>query len=248
MPTSALPSGRFVASPMLLTQLFNRDWGGYPGDHSHSSMASCQSCPYQFLRRALARTGGWTLRPPEFRMSDTTALFGRMGRTLRLSPSQTTPFEILWEHPTELSLAPPWSFCVLHPIQHAGNGAARADSLDRLRAGRRESAAGQEILCPSTSTGRQTAATEADYQVFNHLLDARGKPGGPNRMARRCRTRCCGTARAVGTTRRKPFIAVSMCSPYLMIWLQANIRWSAAFIGAKMGSVCSARPARIRSG
>ena len=86
-----------------------------------------------------------------------------------------TPLRRRSSNPTRLptpTAAPPWSWLLLHPIQHAATGQLGPIRLIGYELAEEEAQPGERI--PFHLYWQATAATVTDYQVFNHLLDEEG--------------------------------------------------------------------------
>ena len=157
----SLPSGRYVISKGTST-LFNPDWGGYAGETTFE-LASFEQ-PTEFP------VGHWREQDVDYAILHYDVYdrlfeddpFDYLGKTTRLKGWEHQP-DYRWVTMTVLRL---------YPIQHEATG-----QLGPIRL------IGYELDGEKTQPGESlsfhlywqaAAPTEADYQVFNHLLDGEG--------------------------------------------------------------------------
>ncbi len=148
------------------SSLFNREWGGYAGE-TRFELASTEEPlhhPVQFWREEGVEYV--ILYQEAYENLSHSDPYDYLQETTRLKGWEQQPN---YRSPTMVVLR-------LYPFQHEATG-----QLGPIRL------IGYELDAEKTRPGESlsfhlywqaTAATEADYQVFNHLLDARGKPGG----------------------------------------------------------------------
>ena len=157
----SLASGRYVISKGTST-LFNREWGGYAGENRFRACQLRTAC--RFLRGALARTGVEyaILHYDVYDRLFEDDPFDYLGKTTRLNG---------WEHqPNYRWLA--MTVLRLYPIQQEATGQLGPIRLIGYELDGENTRPGESL--PFHLYWQATAATEADYQVFNHLLDAEG--------------------------------------------------------------------------
>ncbi len=155
-----LPASQYIASPGN-TATLDRNWGGYPGatrfkyEGSVHAGTTIQEWRAQGVRIAIVSYGRYELWREEG------------------TDPYTTETTLLKSYPPSAAhRGPAMVVLLLHPIQHAATG-----QLGHIRL------IGYELTEESARPGENlsfhlywqaAAATEADYQVFNHLLDNEG--------------------------------------------------------------------------
>ncbi len=158
-----LASGNYVISKGT-SNLFNPNWGNYTGETAFeiASFEEPTRHPIQTWREQDVDYA--ILHHFEYDQLFLADPFGYLRETTRLKG---------WKHQPNYR----WNAMVvlrLYPIQHQATGKLGPIRLIGYDLPADGASAGQSLLLPFHLYWQATAATEADYQVFNHLLDAEG--------------------------------------------------------------------------
>ena len=192
-----LPTSSYIASPGN-TATLNREWGGYPG----ATPFRYEGIVYDYPTSAEWRTRGVRLAIIDYH------LYG-LWQEEETNPYTTKTTLLKTYPPSDAYRGPAMIVLLLQPIQHPTTG--QLGPIRLIGYDMTEESVGPGEALPFHLYWQATAATEADYQVFNHLLDSARGTWSPRPMARHCQTRCCGAARKTGMTRRRSSTAVSIC-------------------------------------
>ena len=158
---STVASGRYVISKGT-SKLFNRHWGGYTGETAFeiASFEEPTRHPIQTWREQDVDYAILHYDVYDRLFEDDP--FDYLGKTTRLKG---------WEHLPDYR----WPAMVvlrLYPIQHEATGKLGPIRLIGYELAEKVARPGQTL--PFHLYWQAAAPTEADYQVFNHLLDAEG--------------------------------------------------------------------------
>ena len=155
----SLPSGRIVVSDAT-NKLFNRDWGGYPGETAFE-LASLNQPTHTSVEQWREQEVDYALLHYDVyeRLSEEDP-FDYLGQTTRLKGWESRPN---YHSPTMVVL-------LLQPIQHEATG--QLGPIRLIGYDLAEGVAQPGDALPFHLYWQASAATEADYQVFNHLLDS----------------------------------------------------------------------------
>ena len=205
-----------AAGPFVISRdnssLFNREWGGYAGE-TRFELASVEEplhYPVSSWREAGVEIA--ILYQEAYEGLSDSDPYGYLQETTRLKGWEPQPN---YRSPTMVVLR-------LYPIQHSATG--QLGPIRLLGYDLTEESASPGDALPFHLYWQATAATDADYQVFNHLLDDAGNLVA-RPMARRCRTRSCAAAPALGMTRRRSSTAANICWRSRRTWRPVNIHW-----------------------
>ncbi len=157
----SLPSGRFVVTDAT-NKLFNRDWGGYPGETAFELASFNQPTNFSVEHWREQEVDYALLNFDVYDRLFEDDPFDYRGQTTRLKG---------WEHQPNYRW-PAMIVLLLHPIQHAATGQLGPIRLVGYELAEESVLPGQSL--PFHLYWQAAAPTEADYQVFNHLLDAEG--------------------------------------------------------------------------
>ena len=160
----SLASGRFIINKgsSVTSRLFNREWGGYAGETAFELASFDQPTDFPVEHWRELEVDYVLLHYDVYDRLSEADPFDYLGQTTRLKG---------WYHQPNYRFST-MTVLLLQPIQHPATGQLgpiRLIGYDLTE----ESAQPGESL-PFHLYWQATAATEADYQVFNHLLDADG--------------------------------------------------------------------------
>ena len=155
-----LPANLYIASPGN-TATLNREWGGYPGQ-----------TPFQYTGSINAEITIEEWRAQGVRLAIVDHFLYELWQEEGTKPFFTETTLLKSYPPSDAHRGPAMVVLLLQTIQHSATG-----QLGPIRL------LGYDLTVESASPGdalplhlywEATAATEADYQVFNHLLDGAG--------------------------------------------------------------------------
>ena len=155
-----LPASQYIASPGN-TATLDRNWGGYPGttpfkyEGSVNADTTIQEWRVQGVRFAIVSYGRYELWREE-----------------GADPYYTETTLLKSYPPSDAHRGPAMVVLLLHPIQHEATGQLGPIRLIGYELAEESVLPGQSL--PFHLYWQAAAPTEADYQVFNHLLDAEG--------------------------------------------------------------------------
>ena len=190
-----LPASPYIASPGN-TATLNREWGGYPGQ-----------TPFQYEGSVNAEITIEEWRAQGVRLAIVDYHLYGLWQEDRTKPFFTETTLLKSYPPSDAHRGSAMVVLLLQPIQHPATGQLGPIRLIGYDLAEESVAPGDAL--PLHLYWQATAATEADYQVFNHLLDSEGNLVWRKPMAHRCRTRSCAAARVTGMTRRRSSTAVN---------------------------------------
>ena len=160
----SLASGRFVINKgsSVTSRLFNREFGGYAGETPFEIASFDQPTDFSVAHWREQEVDYAILHYDVYDRLSEEDPFDYLGQTTRLKG---------WEHQLNYR----WPAMVvlrLYPIQHGATGQLGPIRLIGYELTEESARAGQAL--PFHLYWQATAATEANYQVFNHLLDSDG--------------------------------------------------------------------------
>ena len=155
-----LASGRYISSGN--SNLLNPDWGGYHGENRFelASFDDFTSRPIDYWREQAVDYA--IIFNTEYEQLLTEGSGGYLRETTRLKS---------WEHQPNYRYST-MTVLLLQPIQHEATGQLGPIRLIGYELSEANVGPGESL--PFHLYWQAIAATEADYQVFNHLLDADG--------------------------------------------------------------------------
>ena len=155
-----LPASSYIASPGN-TSTLNREWGGYPGQ-----------TPFKYEGSVAAEIPieEWRTRAVRLAIVDH-HLYG-LWQEEGSNPFFTETTLLKSYPPSDAHRGPAMVVLQLYPIQHVATG--QLGPIRLLGYDLTEESVGPGESLPFHLYWQATATTEADYQVFNHLLDTEG--------------------------------------------------------------------------
>ena len=155
-----LPASRYIASPGN-TATLDRNWGGYPG----TTRFKYEGVVYDFSTSAEWRAQG-------VRFAIVSHGLYELWREGGTDPYITETTLLKSYPPSDADRGPAMVVLLLQPIPHAATGQLGPIRLIGYDLAEDGAQPGQSL--PFHLYWQAAAATEADYQVFNHLLDGEG--------------------------------------------------------------------------
>ena len=157
----SLASGRYIITKGIST-LFNREWGGYPGETAFELASFEQPTDFPVEHWREQEVDYAILNYDVYDRLFEDDPFDYLGQTTRLKG---------WEHQPNYR-KPAMVVLRLYPIQHEATG--QLGTIRLIGYDLTQESVGPGDTLPFHLYWQATAATEANYQVFNHLLDADG--------------------------------------------------------------------------
>ena len=158
----SLASGSYVVTGGTSTKLLNRDWGGYAGETAFELASSNEPGAFPVEQWRAQEIDYAILHYDIYDRLFEDDPFDYLGQTTRLKG---------WEHQPNY-FWPTMVVLLLQPIQHEATG--QLGPIRLLGYELPEASARPGAALPFHLYWQATAATEANYQVFNHLLDTEG--------------------------------------------------------------------------
>ena len=157
----SLASGRYVISHAT-NKIFNRDWGGYAGETAFELASYNPATTTSVVHWREKEVDYAILHYDDYDRLSEADPFDYLGQTTRLKG---------WEHQPNYR-SPAMVVLLLQPIQHSATG--QLGPIRLLGYDLDEGSFRPGAVLPFHLYWQATAATEVDYQVFNHLLDDAG--------------------------------------------------------------------------